>query len=384
METHPGELDITYFPHTLMEENNLKRLILYFSNVRLLQVLPDFAPGLPDPLPPSSMVQSFCPLSSSLIETIRRAYQTYHQLGRVHQDGGLVQLLRNYVLQEEFEDSRTGLVAHIRKGLSSPDPEEAELVNDAVFLLFAHELEREHLELDRQLERIRRQETKFHKEVGIGSDEEMDDSAIQLPLLAESDHPRTQYPFQRFRAWTRLYCSRERSTPFLPLTTSVEVLGEIFERLPTQLAGLSDESPATSPVQHRLSILPDPQTLSLEEVLEFRESLSRKGILNDWWESAAAAIKRLRQESLAEEQWRDLQEHLQKAADEFHQHWPTSDKPAQHLRLESISFPGVQPDLAFILTAGLQPPGAELPITEGRNGITLLLSPAALPQDDRL
>ena len=384
METRTTELNITYFPYSFLEENDLKRLILYFNNIRLLQVLPDFDLGLPDPLRTSSLVQSFCPMSSPvLLDIIKRAHQTYHQFGSVHQDGGLVQLLRTYAMQEDFEDSRTGLVAQIRQGLPSLAPEELELVNDAVFLLFAHELDREHLELDFQLDHVHGLETKLHEELGIGTEEERKVVALKSPLLLESDPPRTRYPLQRLRAWTRLYRQHQDPNPLLPLTTSLEVLGEISERLPSQLAALAGGPPSMPLRQYLLSIVPDPQLLSLEEILEFRESLSREGILDNWWDSVAAAIGRLELETFTAEQWIDLRQHLHKAADAFHQYWPAPDKAIQYLRLEAVSYPDVQPDVAFSLTTGLQAVGPGLPITKGRNGITLLLCPSAPPQDDR-
>ncbi|UCE81969.1 MAG: hypothetical protein JSV47_09510 [Deltaproteobacteria bacterium] len=382
MEKQIADLTITYLPFTFLEEQDLKRLVLYFHNIRLLQVLPDFDPGLPNILRASSLVQSFCPISTSLLETVKRAHQTYHQLGSVHQDGGLVQLLRSYALQEDFEDSRTGLVAAIRKGSPSLAREEVELVNDAVFLLFAHQLDREHSELDSQIDRIRGLETKLHAEVGIGSEEERETLAMELPALAESDHPRTRYPLQRLRAWTRLYRSHQDPGPFLPLTTSVEVLEEISERLPSQLADLTDRLETVPMDQRNLSILPDPRTLSLEEIFELRETLSHDGILDNWWEAVGAAVNRVLEETLSHEQWIDLQHGLQKIADEFQQHWPTPKKPAHYLRLDIMRYPSVPPDLAFCLATGLQPhePGPHIP--EGVNGITLLLSPSAPPRDD--
>jgi hypothetical protein len=377
-----ADLTITYLPFTFLEEQDLKRLVLYFHNIRLLQVLPDFDPGLPHILRASSLVQLFCPISTSLLETVKRAHQTYHQLGSVHQDGGLVELLQFYALQEDFEASRTGLVAHIRKGAPHLAQEEVELVNDAVFLLFAHELDREHSELDLQIDRIRGLETKLHEEVGIGSEEERKTLAMESPSLAESDHLRTRYPLQRLRAWTRLYCGQQEPGPFLPLTTSVEVLEEISERLPSQLADLTDRPQALPLDQRNLSILPDPHTFALEEILELRETLSHEGVLSSWWEAVAATIDRVVHETLSQEQWIDLHRDLQKIGDEFQHHWPPQKKPAHYLRLDVIRYPSVTPDLAFCLATGLQPPEPGPHIPEGVNGVTLLLSPSAPPPDD--
>lgn len=378
------KLKVTYFPYTFLDENNLKRLILYFDTIRLLQIFPDSDPGLPELLRGSHLVESFAPISdSTLLETVGRAQQTYDQLGRVHQNAGLAQLLRTFALQEDFEDSRTGLVAKIRQAHPRLSQEEIELVNDAVFILLAHQFDHEHLELDQQLERIRSLEAKFHEEVGIGTDEERETMATQSVLLEESDPPRTQYPFQRLRAWTRLYCLQEKMDPFLPITTSGEVLAEISERLPSQLAALAEELPVAEPEQRLLSVLPDPQPLSLEEVLEFRQLLSRESVSDNWRESVTAALEHMQQELLQEEKWQEIRQHLQEEADGFQRLWPASDKPSRYLRLECMCYPKVQPEVAFSLASGLKVPTGALYSPESTNTITLILSPSELQPDDR-
>ncbi len=380
METQVPDLTLTYFPYTFLEENDLKRLILYFDTVRLLQVLSDADPGLPDLLRNSQSVQLFCPISDpSISEATRRALQTCHQLGSIHQDGGLVELFRTFALQEDFEDSRTGLVAQLRKGHHRLAPEEEELVNDAVFLLLAHQLDHDQSELDLELERIRELENKFHAEVGIGADEEKDFEPLRSSLSMESDRTRTQYPFQRLRAWTHLHSAQKETDLFLPLTTSAEVLGEIIERLPSELTTLTQGLPAMVLEQHRLAVLPDPQPLSLEEILAMKQSLSGASVLDNWRASFSTAISRLQQETLHEEEWLELGQHLQKAADGFRQHWPTPDEPSAYLQLECIYHPRVTAELAFSLTTGLKPDAKDLQAPQTANGITLLLSPAVLP-----
>jgi hypothetical protein len=384
MRFQTTELNVTYFSYTFLEEIDLKRLILYFDAIQLLRVLPDFDLGLPDPMRPPSLVQSFCPISeSSLHETIKRAYQTYQQLGSVHPDGGLVELLSTFALQEDVEHSRTGIVAHLRQAHPRLAPEEVELVNDAVFLLLAHKLDREHLELDLQLDRIRALEARLHQEVGIDADQETDLPRVESATLLETDRPRTQYPFQRLRAWTRLYCLQRHLGGFLPLTTNTGILTEISERLPSPLTGITGGAPAIPPEQYLLSILPDPQALSLEEILEFRQSLSRDSALDSWRESVTAAVNRLQQETLSEEQGKEFQQQLQKTADKFQQQWPASEKPAHYLRLEARCYPNLRLDSVFSIATGLQPHGRALPASEETNGITLLLAPTALPPGGR-
>ena len=76
------------------------------------------------------------------------------------------------------------------------------------------------------------------------------------------------------------------------------------------------------PEQKRLAILPDPQQLSLEKIVEFRQSVSRGSFVDTWRESVTVAVNRLQQETVPEEQWQGLQHLVQKAADAFQEHWP--------------------------------------------------------------
>ena len=379
MKTQSLELSATYFPYTFLAENDLKRLIFYFDTIHLLQVFPDFEPGLPDLLRSSQMVQPFQPVTeTSFLETIGQAHQTYQQFGSLHQNGGLLQLLRTFALQEDFEDSRTGLVARIRQAHPQLAPEIAELVNDGVFLLLAHQLDHDHLELDLHMERIRGLEAKLHEEAGIATDEESDAVAMRSSLLEESDPPRTQYAYERLRAWTRLYCSQQQAVPLLPLTTSAEVLAEISERLSSQLSAVVEGMPVRESEQKCLSVLPDPRQLSLEEIVEFRQSVSRESFVDTWRESVTAAVNRLQQEIVTEDQWQELEQLVQKAADAFQEHWPVPEKPTCYLRLECICYPKVPPELAFSLATGLKPAAREPYPSETANGVSLLLSPADL------
>ena len=383
MDTKKNKLTVTYFPYTLLNENDLKRLIPYFDTIRLLQVFPDSNPGLPDLAQTSQLIEIYFPISNPvLLETLGRARRTYDQLGKVHHNGGLAHLLQTFALQEDFEDSRTGLVAKIRQAYPRLSEEELELVNQALFILLAHQFDYEHLELDLQLERIRGLEAKFQEEVGIGADEESEITEPTPPLLQESDPVRTQYPFQRLRAWTHLYWLQEEMPSFPALTTSPEVLSEIAERLPSQVAPIRGELPTLEPAQYLLSILPDTQSLSLEEVLEFRELLDRESRLDKWRESLTAILDRLRQGVLKNEMEQEIRHQLEEQAEGFRQLWPVPGKPGRNLKLECLCYPNMRPEVAFALTSGLRLPAVRTYPSMDTNGITLCISPAEIQSGD--
>lgn len=132
------------------------------------------------------------------------------------------------------------------------------------------------------------------------------------------------------------------------------------------------------PEQQCLSVLPDPQQLSLEEIVEFRQSVSRESFMDKWRESVTVAVNRLQQETVKEELWQELQQLVQKAADAFQEHWPVPEKPTRYLRLECACYPKLPPERAFSLATGLEPVAREPYTSETVNGVSLLLSPADL------
>jgi len=149
------------------------------------------------------------------------------------------------------------------------------------------------------------------------------------------------------------------------------------------LAALSGELPAMETEQHLLSILPDPQSLSLKEVLEFRRLLSREPPLHNWQKSLAAIFDQIKREPLQEVMWQEIKHHLQEQADGFRQLWPASGQPSSSLRLECLCYPNMQPEVALAVASGLKLPAEKMYAPAGTNGITLLIYPSQLQPDDR-
>jgi hypothetical protein len=136
--------------------------------------------------------------------------------------------------------------------------------------------------------------------------------------------------------------------------------------------------PVRRPEQECLAVLPDPQQLSLEKIVEFRQSVSSESFMDTWRESVTVAVSRLQQETVPEDQWLELQQRVQKAADAFQEHWPVPEKPTHYLRLQCAYYPKTPPERAFSLATGLQPATREPYPAETLNGVSLLLSPADL------
>jgi len=363
-----GELVVTYFPYTLLAESDLKRLCLYVSCLRLLQIDPRVGLGLPAELRARDFIQSVSPIQdSSTLERIRLALGSYRQFGALRAEDGLLGSFNFLALQDDDpEGSTSRLRAHLRGTRRKPTPEDRSLVDAAVFLLLAHEVDREHLELGRQLGGIRVLEAEFAQALGL-PDEYGDEAEAADELDGDDlEQSRSGQVVQRLRGWTRLSLAGE-SGAATPLTTSVAVMEEIRERLPSHLAAMSPAASAAAPKARRLCRLPDPGTLPAAEVRALRRELERAGILQHWWHTVAAAL-----EALQASEPLDMEE-VEAAAAAFVERWPTGR--SAELEVQATSYPRLPAFTAFALATGLQSPAADLLDPAGRNGVSLLLAP---------
>jgi hypothetical protein len=362
-----GELIVTYFPYTLLGESDLKRLCLYVSRLRLLQIDPLAGVDLPAGLRERDFIQPVAPLQdSSAPERIRLALGSYRQLGAIRPDGDLFQSFRAFALQDDDpEGSTSRLRAHLRGSRLKPTPDDRALVDAAVFLLLAHEVDREHLELERQLGGVRILETECAWSVGLPGEHGEEPAAPEAPDGDDLEQSRSEQVRQRLRAWTRLYLAGQ--TPAAtPLTTSIAAMEEIRERLPSRLAAMSPAASASVPETRSLCRLPDPVALPAAEVLALREELERAGTLQHWWQAVAAILQALQTSEPAN------MEEVEAAAAAVGERWPT--RRSADLELQATFYPRLPAITAFALATGLQSPTADLLDPEGRNGVSLLLA----------
>ena len=364
----PGELVVTHFPYTLLAETDLKRLCVYVSRLRLLQVDPQVGLRLPSELRARDFIQPVSPVQeSSILERIRLALGSCRQLGALRPEGGLLQSFRAFALQDDPEGSTRRLRAHLRGSRPKFTPNDRSLVDAAVLLLLAHELDRAHLELERQLGGVRVLEAGFAEALGLADEQGEVPEAVEERDGDDLERSRSEQALQRLRAWTRLHLAGE-SEAATPLTTSVAVMEEIWERVPPHLAAISPAASAPAPEVRRLCRLPDPGALPATEVIALREELERAGILQRWRQAVAAALEAHQASEPAE------MEEVKAAAAAFFEHWPRGG--SADLELRATSYPRLPAITAFALATGLQSPAADLLDPEGRNGVSLLLAPA--------
>ena len=247
-------------------------------------------------------------------------------------------------------------------------------MSSAVFLLLAHEVDREHLELESRLGRVRVLETKFAEALGLPDEEGEGPPVPEASVGDDLERSRSEQAAERLKAWTRLNLGRSGESAVRPLTTSVAVMEEIWERLPPHFAAMSLTPSRTGIETHLLCRLPDPLTLPLAEVLALRERLARTEVLFRWWQALAAAIQTLETPGPTGTKWPALRREIESAASAFSEHWPKEYPAARALELSATWYRRLPATTAFALAAGLRAPAADLFDPEAKNGVSLLLS----------
>jgi hypothetical protein len=362
-----GELIVTYFPYTLLEESDLKRLCLYVSRFRLLQIDPQADLGLPSELRARDFIQPLSPVEEgSILERIRLALASYRQLGALRPEGGNLHSFGAFALQDDPEGSTSRLRAHLRGSRRESSPKDRSLVDAAVFLLLAHEVDREHLELERHLGGVRVLEAEFAEALGLPDEHGEAPEAVEETGAYDLEQLRSTQVAQRLRAWTCLYLAGEGEASAVPLTTSAAVMEEIWEQLPSHLVNRCPAASAAMLGVRRLCRLPDPGALPAAEVVALREKLERAGILPRWRQAVATTLGALQASEPA-----GLEE-VEVAAAALFEHWPVGR--SADLEVQVTCYPRLPAITAFALASGLQSPAAGLLDPKGRNGVSLLLA----------
>jgi hypothetical protein len=247
-------------------------------------------------------------------------------------------------------------------------------VSSAVFLLLAHEVDREHLELESRLGRVRVLETKFAEALGLPDEEGEGPTGPEASVGDDLERSRSEQAAERLRAWTRLNLGRSGKSAVRPLTTSVAVMEEIWERLPPHFAAMSLTPSRAGIETHLLCRLPDPLTLPLAEILALRKRLARTEVLFRWSQALAAALQTLETAGPTGTKWPALLREIESAAGAFSEHWPTGQPAGRALELSATWYRRLPATTAFAVAAGLRAPDADLFDPEGKNGVSLLLS----------
>lgn len=267
------------FPHTTLTENDYRNLSLLIPRMCLLQVLrPPFIPqwGL----------EQFCGLpvigDEDQIEQVKLFLKGFQEFASLHGENSMMASLSHEWIAREAHESRFSIQSEL-KGKGEEQSKRNFLIEAAVFLEMARELDEHEAELEGNLLEVEGLEDEFRQILGIESGEDLDEDALKslTPSLVSE---RTGLSFmlqKRIACWLRLLLNRmdqEADSPVF-VALSHEVMEEVLDPI------VAEHDRSGKPlefVQTALCTLPSLERLTSEDFQALAQNLLASGLLADY------------------------------------------------------------------------------------------------------
>lgn len=361
IQDEPG---ILLFPHTILSERDFRHLSLLLPGFSLLQVVRP--PSVPEwarvsPLP---VIED-----ESRIEQIQLYLSGYRDFAQIHGEGSLLGGLNRYWPEADLE-SRFG----IQHDLKGKPPLELDLkgrlvLEAAVFLEMARDLDEKEMEMESGLFEAAGLEEKFREILGISDEREIEEPMETLtPPLAPD---RTYLSFmlaKRIAFWFRLFClkpSHARSVLMAIIPEAVDVLLD-----PLRIEGYRTGCPL-HPLQVELGCIPALEALSHEAFQTLVGELDASGARESWWKTLGDLLKDPQNQSLLKDAEAGIKS-LAKSVEDFLKKagwegtgivglnlvcsdrwsgcdlWKNADRNGYEALSENLRAEGTQPPLLFL------------------------------------
>lgn len=279
-------LKLMLFPYTVLPEREYRQLSLVLPGLSLLQVTRPAAV-------PDWLVQTVSPwpavTEQHQIETIGLCLEGYREFAAVHGNDSALTSLSLAQISRDFAESRFQIQTELKKK-GTPELSEAEisLIEAAVFLEMARDLDEKELEVEAGLARMDSLEGEFREILGISEDETPEDAldALSPPLRPEPASLSFMLS-KRIQSWLRLLSNHmPAATPVL-VTTSETVLTEFFDlfRIPDDGGGKISE-----PTRLALGSIPTVEDLAVADFLSLLSDPEASAILTSCWQGLEAVL----------------------------------------------------------------------------------------------
>jgi len=274
------------FPYTVLPETDYRHLSLVLPELFVLQVTRP--PMAPERL--LQMVNAWPAITDQQqIETIGRCLKGFREFAAVHGDGSLLASLNLDQISRDFAESRFRIQTELKKSSAKKtDEAEVALLEAAVFLEMARDLDEKELEVEAGLKRMGSLEGEFREILGISEDETQEDTmeVLNPPLEAE----RTGLSFmlrRRIHSWFRLLLNHMPISCPVLVTTSELVFEELFEYL-----GKPDDRDGklADPTRIVLGPVPALDDLPLEDFRSLLSDPEASSLLHSYWKGLQNVI----------------------------------------------------------------------------------------------
>lgn len=288
-------LQTLLFPHTVLTEGDFRHLSVMLPGISLLHVLR-----------PPVVPEWACKKTSSLavvreeglLERIGLSLKGYRDFADLHGEGSALASL-GVELTGGGSESRVG-IQHGLKGKPplSPDPQTRSIMEAAVFLEMARDLDERDMELERGVAEAGDLEEKFREVLGITEEDEIDEASETLsPPLTPG---RTHLAFmlqQRIAFWFRLFCTLPLEAPPALLALIPEAVDEVLD--PFRIEDYRAGTPAQS-LQRELLTIPSLDRLKPEEFAALLADVEGSGAGRSWRSALADCLRDPRNPSFME------------------------------------------------------------------------------------
>jgi hypothetical protein len=222
------------FPHTIASGKQLLELSLLLPHLSILQavrplVLPEWAREAISALPAIE--------DGEEIDLVKLGLGAYREFGALHGENALMASVGQERIFEERLESRFGIEGQLRgSGGKGPEQRKRLVVEAAVFMELARELDENAIELESGLNEAENLEEEFRDILGITSGEdasEADDAAMSAPLKHEGSNLSYMLP-RRISGWLRLFSNVAAEDHPVLVALAPEVAEEITEMLKSE------------------------------------------------------------------------------------------------------------------------------------------------------
>jgi hypothetical protein len=269
------------FPYTILSEMEYRHLSILLPRLSMLQVTRP--PAIPNWL--QAMVAGWpVIMDQAQIEAIKLCLKGYQQFATVHGENSVLSSLSLDQIARDFAESRFRIQTQLKR--DNPDDSgvsENALLEAAIFLEMARDLDEKEIEVEASFERIDSLEGEFREILGISDDEELAETVEIMvpPLRVEKAYLSFMLP-KRIQSWFRLFCNRMPEASPALVTTSEQVVEEILEYLRVEY---DRAGKALQLSRMPLGSIPALNGLSTEEFLTMISDPEASGLSTAYWNS---------------------------------------------------------------------------------------------------
>ncbi|MHC1745362.1 MAG: hypothetical protein AB9873_20365 [Syntrophobacteraceae bacterium] len=268
------------FPHMTLSEGHFRSLSLLIPQLSLLRILRE--PTLPR-WSRDRVVGCPSGLGEARLDQIRHSLKNFQDFSALHEERTLMASLSHKTLFRETSESRFAIQDMLReKGADAPGAEDRLVLEAALFLEMALDLDEKEKDLESDLAQAEGLESEFRDILGIASGEELDEDLepMSTPLLPDRGHLSFKLG-QRMASWLRLYpgCHDTKGQPVF-----VSVIADVLDELIDCLLAHRERSARSIQVEAAaLGSLPNLSRLPADLWKNANGKIQEDGLLTELW-----------------------------------------------------------------------------------------------------